>query len=165
MEWVEIPLTRGYSTKVDKEDLYRVSNIAWTAQITIKKTGHTRIHAKGYIDGREIRLHRFLLNITDSKVLVDHINGDALDNRKCNLRTASMSENNRNRRTNTKHLTGFKGIHKKGSRWRAIISSSGKSIFLGSFEELESAIRAYDMAAIRYFGEFAYTNFPRSDYD
>jgi hypothetical protein len=93
---------------------------------------------------------------------VDHINGDSSDNRICNLRTATKSENHGNRvlisRVNT---SGYRGVslHKSG-RWYAQLSKNGKHVLFKTFDNIEEAARAYDAAALEHFGEFAKLNFP-----
>lgn len=103
------------------------------------------------------RLHRLILGVTDPKILVDHKNGDALDNRRNNIRIATTAQNCANKRQ-TKSRTGFKGvsISKHGTSFRAQIGR--ERIYLGMFPTAELAAEAYNKAAILYFGEFAYLN-------
>lgn len=120
----------------------------------------------GYVklkhNGKAVFLHRFLLGLKeDDKYLVDHKNGDKLDNRKANLRLCTKAENAHNIRKLSQHnSSGYKGVFfdKYGDRWRAKIQYMGKSIFLGSFKSALEAAKAYDRAAKQYFGEFACTN-------
>lgn len=91
--------------------------------------------------------------------IVDHKNGDGLDNRRRNLRLCTRSQNCRNRNININHKSGFKGvaINSNGSII-AQIKIKGEAIYLGSFKTKEKAARAYDKAALRLFGAFARTN-------
>jgi hypothetical protein len=102
-------------------------------------------------------------------LVVDHISGDTLDNRKCNLRICSKAENNRNQ-TLIRRNTGaskFKGVrwHKRDSVWYAGIRVNNKSVHLGSSSSAEECAGWYDMGALYYFGEFARTNFDKNTYN
>jgi len=92
--------------------------------------------------------------------MVDHRNGNGLDNRRANLRPATKSQNGANRLIAASNKSGFKGVDLKKGRWRAQIKVVGSKIHLGYFDLAEEAARAYDMAAIEAFGEFATLNFP-----
>ena len=97
--------------------------------------------------------------------LVDHIDGDGLNNRRSNLRPATPSQNNANRRKSRQNTSGFKGVsyYHRTSRWRAYVGVDGKAIHLGYFDTAIDAARAYDAAALEHFGEFARINFPEGD--
>ena len=86
---------------------------------------------------------------------IDHINGDGSDNRWCNLRAATRSQNLMNRRVIGRH--GLKGVEKQthGHTWAARIKSGDKRIYLGNFQTKEEAHAAYVRAAERLHGEFA----------
>lgn len=105
------------------------------------------------------RLHHFVLPRKTNKE-VDHINNDRLDNRKINLRLVSRSQNQMN--AQPRSASGYKGVSQFDlKKWRAYIKPSGKQISLGVFLTPEEAAKAYDRAAKKYFGEYAYLNFPR----
>ena len=89
---------------------------------------------------------------------VDHINGDPLDNRICNLRLASHRENMANQRAQSKKkYSALKGVTycKREGRWSAVLTSNGKRVWLGRHDTPEQAHEAYTAAAEKYFGEFA----------
>lgn len=88
---------------------------------------------------------------------VDHANCDSLDDRWTNLRLATSSQNNANRRVCKNNTTGFKGVsyHKGKKRYRAAIGLGRKSVHLGHYDTPEEAHAAYLAAAKRLFGEFA----------
>src|SRR5439155_1711101 len=92
--------------------------------------------------------------------VIDHVNGNAMDDRIANLRQCSRSENARNVRGRA--TSGLKGVYRRadrpGNKWYAQIAVSGKTICLGSFDSPEAAAAAYDAAACRYHGAFARTN-------
>lgn len=147
----QIPLTRGYYTLVDDEDYNWLNRESWCWDhgYAVRKQ-----------NGRKISMHRVILGAPDG-IQVDHINLDKLDNRRCNLRLCTTSENMHNTTRQRSNRTGFKGIwwRRDRRRWMACISVRGKRVYLGSFLSRQAAAAAYDMAAVRYFGEFARTNF------
>lgn len=89
----------------------------------------------------------------------DHINGNALDNRRSNLRITDFSGNSCNVGLKKNNTTGFKGIKNcQNKRWEAALKHNGKTIYLGSFRTAENAAQAYNFSAIEYFGDMAKTN-------
>ena len=103
-------------------------------------------------------LHREILPPPPG-LLVDHINGDRLDNRRSNLRTATPSQNNANSRDRPRK-SGFRGVypHRPTGRWIAQVSVAGRPQHLGIFDDPRDAARAYDLAAREQWGPFARTN-------
>src|SRR6185369_1147212 len=104
-------------------------------------------------------LHRIIADAKPGQI-VDHINGDTLDNRRSNLRLCTTAENNRNTRGKNPK-SGFKGVYPQfgTNTWQAKITVAGKVLCLGTFKEKEDAAKCYDLAAREHFGEFARTNF------
>ncbi|MBO5567712.1 MAG: HNH endonuclease [Clostridia bacterium] len=94
--------------------------------------------------------------------VVDHINGDPFDNRRSNLRVATIFQNHWNYKISERNSTGFKGIYpdKKTEGFHARICEHGRRHYLGLFSSAIEAAKAYDQAARSYFGEFATLNFP-----
>ncbi len=87
---------------------------------------------------------------------IDHINGNGDDNRFCNLREATSTQNKQNRRLARDTASGKKGVYWHSSqKSRAQITVDGQWIGLGCFDNQEDAARAYADAAKKYFGEFA----------
>lgn len=86
---------------------------------------------------------------------IDHINNDKTDNRICNLRLATQSENIVNRRAQSNNSSGRKGVTRSGKRWSASIRSNGHRYHLGTFDTVDDAHAAYSEAACRLHGEFA----------
>ncbi len=106
-------------------------------------------------------MHRVIMQARPGK-FIDHINHNGLDNRIANLRHASRTENNWNaRKRKGKYSSKYKGVcwFKVKKKWQARIQVNGKGIFLGIFTNEMDAARAYDKAARKYYGEFAYLNF------
>ncbi len=106
-------------------------------------------------------MHRLITRAPKGKV-VDHENGDGLDNRRANLRVCDHRQNRRNHQRPRKGgASRFHGVGwwKRDQKWRAKISVDGRTIHLGYFADEEDAARAYDQAAREHFGEYASTNF------
>lgn len=90
---------------------------------------------------------------------IDHIDNDPSNNRLCNLRLASSSEQKQNKRVQSNNRSGLKGAYyhacHKGKKWRSQIKAGGRLIFLGYYHTAEEAHQAYASAAKILFGEFA----------
>lgn len=156
----EIPLTKGFSALVDDEDYPRVSQHKWRALVR-KSARKSRVYVarhEGWPDRKTILLHRFLTD-APAEMVVDHINGDTLDNRRANLRVCTQAQNLANQGPKF-GCSGFKGVHRHRGKWKVTISSAKEMHYLGVFQNIEDAARAYDDAAKRLHGEFARLNFP-----
>ena len=112
------------------------------------------------VDGKTVYFHQFVLKPPDGAE-VDHVNGNKLDNRRCNLRVATHSQNNQNKRLRRDNTTGYKGVcfDKRAGKYIAYINANGARTYLGYFDDSLLAAMAYDRAAIRLHGEYAKTNF------
>lgn len=156
---VEIPLTKRYVSLIDEDDAERVLQYKWHARET-GSMGRTVYAASA----RAGLLHRFILDAPHGLV-VDHRNGNGLDNRKANLRLATQHENKANvglRRDNT---SGYRGVFLKRAtgRWMVSINIGADKLrkIVGPFPDRITAAHAYDDLARQYHGEFARLNFPR----
>lgn len=158
MTAVAISLTRGLVAIVDDADYAAaVAGGSWSA----RPDGRTFYAARGKRVGDKQStetLHQFLTGWPET----DHINGDGLDNRRANLRPASHALNCANQRLRVNNASGFKGVHLvvRSGRWRAQLGKDGARVHLGCYETAEEAARAYDVAALAAWGEFARLNFP-----
>ena len=153
---VEIPLTRGFVAIVDDEDA-DLAALKWYAQ------RHRRtVYASRGSSGSRMRLHRAIGDRIGLEGLVDHINGDGLDNRRANLRSATNSQNLANRPRQVNNTSGFKGVSwdKRTHRWYVRAKLKGKEHFIGRFRDPVDAAKAYDRKVTELFGGFAYLNFP-----
>lgn len=150
-----VTLTKGYEAVIDAEDVSLVSENNWTAI----PSGNTAYAVRRSILGgkKSVRtMHRLIIG--DPKgLLVDHINGNGLDNRKENLRTATKSQNMHNATIRKDNKTGYKGVSwdKAAKKYRAEIRIFRKGIFLGLFECPKEASLAYIEACKRYHKEYA----------
>ena len=95
--------------------------------------------------------------------IVDHINGNKLDDRIENLREADEFQNQHNVGPNSRNTTGYKGVQRRGDRFVARIMSRHKLYHIGTYDTAEEAAEAYDQKAIELNGEYARLNFERKD--
>lgn len=159
-----IKLTQNKVALVDDEDFEMISNLTWHAI----KTSYNFYAVNGIRLGedkkqvRQIFMHRLIMNCPDGMV-VDHINGNGLDNRKENLRICTTSQNLMNRGKSLVNTSGYKGVYRSSNKnslnkWRARIILNKKSINLGYYETREMAAIAYNEGALKYHKEFANLN-------
>jgi hypothetical protein len=151
----ELELTRGFVALIDEADAEMVSVCNWYASFN----GH---HPYPYVKGKlpraksPCRLHRYILGFPDG--IVDHIDGDTLNNRRMNLRVVDPTMSNANTGIRRDSLNAFKGIRRNGNKFAAHIRCNGVRKYLGIFPTPIEAALAYDAAAIEAFGPFARTN-------
>lgn len=159
----EIPLTKGYVAIVDDEDYERLAAFRWRAVVRAQEKRKQAVYAARKEHGRDVFMHREVCR-TDAPH-VDHKDGDSLNNRRLNLRPATPTQNACNSRPSVrKRSSRFKGVYRErrssANPWYAQILINGKNVHLGAFGTEEAAARAYDAAASRVQGEYAYLNFP-----
>jgi hypothetical protein len=154
----QIALNQGRFAIVDDEDFERLSHHKWKCWYI--KEGDRLSYVKAQVNKKNQYLHRLIMDACDGQI-VDHINGDTLDNRKCNLRICTASDNSRNQRKRKSTLSKYKGLGKGRGRkkWQVQIMVNKKRVTAGFFTDEIEAAKAYDAAARQYYGEFAATNF------
>lgn len=162
-EIIEIPITKGHVTIIDAIDA-DLTSFNWRASQS--QIGYPiyviRYSPKGQQSTVDTIMHRVILSRMLNRDLaqveyVDHINGNGLDNRRCNLRLCNNGQNNANKSRQRNNKSGYKGVswntsHKK---WRAAIKKDKKTQFIGYFDDPRVAYEAYKVKAVELFGEFA----------
>lgn len=161
----EIPLTQGKVTLVDDADYEWLNQWKWCAQSNKLSDVFYAQHGFNVCPGlrKYIRMHRFILGMTDPKVQVDHRDRDGLNNQRLNLRVTDASGNVHNRgKIKTATTSKYIGVARaRGDvKFRAQIRLNGVLVHLGCFAWERDAANAYDSAAAKHFGEFASLNFP-----
>ena len=138
--------------KIDIEDVEKCKQITWHYS-----NSKDIPYICGKVKKKNIKIHRYLLNLRDRDLVVDHINRDSLDNRKSNLRIANYQENSFNRSLRSDNSTGVAGInyHKTNNKWRAKIRYNGIDIHLGYFSDINEAIINRQLAEEYLFGEYS----------
>lgn len=140
---------------IDIEDIEKVKAIRWHKSDLQRNTYYCTSNNKQFR-----RLHRYILNITDPKILIDHINHNGLDNRKCNLRICTNQQNLCNCTVPKNNTSGHKGVYfsKDKNKWTAQITLNNKTKYIGRYDTLEEAVKARNEAAKKYYGEFSNEN-------
>jgi len=150
-----IALSKGMVAVVSDEDYERVAKIKWYAR-DFRHRGKRRFYA--YNDTHGL-MHRFLFG--GSFKVIDHKNGNPLDNRRENLRGCTQQQNCFNQAIQKRNKSSrFKGVslNKQNQKWRSYIKKSGIKFTLGEFTDEVSAAKAYNRKSLELFGEFARLN-------
>jgi len=137
----------SYEAIIDTDDLPRVMEL--TASWRAYKHPYRRVRVTGGKKG----LQGWLIDAPVG-MQIDHINRNALDNRRSNLRICTPTENYRNRSTHSNNTSGTTGVIKNQGKWVVMIGTGGKNKYLGTFRNIEDAIAVRKEAEIKYFGDF-----------
>lgn len=136
-----------FSVLVDTEDISRLDEHTWSIG------GNGYVYSQRRVEGGIKLLHRFIMD-TPPDMDTDHINGNPLDNRKVNLRICTTQQNTHNRRVGS-NKSGYKGVSKtRNNTYHATICAT----HIGAFKTAELAAKAYNIEAVKRYGEFARLN-------
>lgn len=162
---VRIPLSSGEFATVDDVDADWLLSRMWhVAKRSGRKYATANIWSGG--KGKTVYMHRLIAGAVPGQV-VDHIDGDGLNNTRANLRICSTKENSRNRSHSGRGESGFLGVYRVGktrarspNQWFGCVKVDGKPIRTTVFPTPEEAARKRDELAMLHHGEFAALNFP-----
>jgi len=158
---VEVKLNRGFVAFIDSDDIEMVNLYNWNVMFSRRTQYALTLDDFGH----RLLMHRQIIDAPRG-TQVDHVNGNGLDNRRCNLRFATAQQNAAN--AAKPRISGctsiYKGVYlelsgQRKKRWRAGIRVDSKRIHLGSFATEAEAAVAYNKAATEHFGEYARLNF------
>lgn len=144
---------RKWQVMVDDEDFDWLNQYYWHVDKEKTVASHMGITGKRFL------IHRLIMNAPDD-MEVDHIDGNRLNNQKSNLRLATSSQNKINRGPRKDNKSGYKGVswHKQQNKWTARIKANGKYQYLGLYKNIEKAVEAYNQAALKFQGSYAWLN-------
>lgn len=161
---ITVPLTQGYATDIDDADA-DLAGLGWYANVqspnvyaALSLPHHARAHLHRVI------MARIVGRVLKSHEIVDHIDGNGLNNCRINLRLCTRAEDLRNRRMPKHNTSGYKGVSwdKQRGMWIAIIRAHKTRHYLGHYDDPIEAAKAYDTAARDLHGDFARLNFAPS---
>jgi len=142
---------RGFTVLIDERDMRVLSGFNWGIQT---RSGIS--YAIAGKNGKCVLMHRLIMRAPVGS-MIDHINGNGLDNRRENLRFCTHAQNMANRKTHINNKTGHPGVianSGRGKPWRVRLQLNGVKLSLGQFETKEEAIAARIDAEIKFFREF-----------
>lgn len=161
----QIELPNGSVTLVDAELIPIISAYKWHPAGSAGGGFYARTNMK-CLNGksRPVMLHHVVIGFPLNKLQVDHINGDKLDNRRCNLRVVTPRQNIVNRCRHKNNHTGYKGVsfNKNKGKYSVQLGTVPKKKYIGLYDDKDTAAKAYDIAALKEFGDFARLNFESS---
>jgi hypothetical protein len=156
-----IELTRGLFALVDNDMVENLNRFSWSAAPDYRTCYALTVDA----NGNNIRMHRHILRVNlGVKVHIDHINGNGLDNRRCNLRIVTHSENQMNRRPKKKTKNRFKGVVPGMTKdFQVLYKIDGKRKKKNFTNEVEAA-RFYDDIVMKHYKPGSKTNLSLGKY-
>ena len=154
----KIPLSQGKFVLVDDDDFDYLNQWKWHYKSCGYAVRNSRL-SDNMCKDKLILMHRVIMGTPDG-LEVDHINRNKLDNQKFNLRNVNSQQNKMNKSPQSNGKSQYKGIywHNQRKKWVAKIKAEGRQISLGLYHKEADAALAYNLAAIKYFGDYAYIN-------
>ncbi len=154
-----IKLTKGQFALVDDEDYKQLNRFKWIASTSkIRNTYYAR-RAMLDCNGKQkiVQMHRIIMGITNPKIIIDHKDGNGLNNQRNNLRVCSHSQNSSNRKSAKNSSSKYLGVTfcKENGKWRAQIRKFNVNHHIGYFIDEKNAALAYQSKAKEIHGEFA----------
>jgi len=158
----QIGLTKGKATIVDNAWYHVFRQFQWhyTMPTNQNKQGYAaRRVSLGHRQSKIMYMHHFILPPVQGYV-IDHRNGNCLDNRYLNLRYCTVVENNYNSPRRREGQSQYKGVSraKTAGTWRANIYLEGRQKNLGVFDTEKAAAWAYNVEAQKAHGIYAFLN-------
>lgn len=152
----KIRLTQNRFALVDDKDFEWLNQWKWccSSGYAVRRVGD-----------KHVKMHRIIVGLKPGNVLqTDHIDGNRLNNKRHNLRVCTHTQNNHNRQK-IRGSSCYKGVHwcNRSKKWVSRIRICKKLKLLGYFESETEAAKTYDRVAIKYFGAYAFLNYPRSN--
>lgn len=151
-----LELSQGKYALIDADLLPQALAYSW---YYCESKGYAWVQTNARIDGKRtpIKLHHLVIGVPLEGFCVDHINGDTLDNRRANLRICTFNQNRQNQHK-VRGTVSYRGVHRCGGRYRAVLCHEGGKLHLGFFNTPEEAAHAYNLKALELRGEFAALN-------
>lgn len=159
---IEIALSGKYGVDkvflIDSDDIEKINTgRKWSCS----KVGYAFCDTRNYArtEGKLVYMHHLIVDVPKGMV-VDHINGNKLDNRKSNLRICNQRQNTWNKRKRSNNKSGYTGVswNKAASKWSAEVRKDGEKHYLGLYVSKHAAAKAYNRKAKELFGEFTRLN-------
>ncbi len=155
----EIKLTKGQYALVDDEDYANLNQFRW--QVNGKGKPGNSFYAVRGINGQgqdapTVRMHREIMEAKKGQI-VDHIDGNSLNNQRSNLRFCTTRENALNSKHRINNTSGYRGVswNKQIEKWSVDLWYYGKKVHMGYFIDKERAVDAYKKAAKEHYGKFS----------
>lgn len=152
--FIVIKTKKGEEIIIDSEDYDLLANKAW--YLDSDGYASTTVWNPTTKRNAKVRMHRLLMNVTDSRIIVDHKNRNRVDNRKDNLRIATRAENNRNSKARNGCSSKYKGVSYHPKKKKFFVRIQDKHV--GYFTNEIAAANMYNIKAKELYGDFAYVN-------